>query len=292
MDKRTLMIAGAAAAIAVIGLGVYLLTGSDEEEKQEKVVASPAAPAAKSTAAPASAPAAAAPAAAPAAAAQTSGPISKAKLLTIMEDMIAQLRVLKAEVETRYGITESNANDVDEEKVQAMLGAVMEGVQEIEKEVQNAHGINQQQLMEAQEAYATDPEVRAAMTQLKEMFFGEGMEQEIEEQVPEGMTADKFHELFKQHLRTVEEKIQEIVLQVKAQTRDSSTEQREAYFQMVVGRSMEEIMEGALAQTGLDDTSFRACMLKYQADPRFMTLIMESNQKQSGLRTLLHDTSS
>lgn len=78
--------------------------------------------------------------------------------------------------------------------MQMYQAAVAESLQAIETEVQKTYSVTQRELMAAQQEHKNDAEVKALMTHLKQLFFGEDAEEMAPDpdtiEVPEGMTAD------------------------------------------------------------------------------------------------------
>jgi hypothetical protein len=59
-----------------------------------------------------------------------------------------------------------------------------------------------------------DPEVAVEMHQLKQLYFGDA-EMPSAEDIPEGMTSDKFYEMFKRHVDIVNAAFDEVAEQAR-----------------------------------------------------------------------------
>jgi hypothetical protein len=187
---------------------------------------------------------------------------------------------------------------------------VTAGLKAIEDEVQGKYGCKQVDAMKAQADFKDDEDVQKALARVRTVFFGgddedaggEGeagtltpeMMQELMEQqgrnavVPEGMTADKFFDLFDLHLSTVENGFAEALQEAKnAVDPAHGKNQRVQYFQLLVGRRMPDWQAEAQAKVGMSEDDFQNCLLKYQADPRFIKRITQSQQKQMELTARL-----
>lgn len=204
----------------------------------------------------------------------------------------------------------------DEAAYQRYQELVTQGLKAIEDEVQTKYGCTQVDAMKAQAAYKDDEDVKAALTKVKMVFFGDdddeaaasaaaaaggegGMDpamlaalmeaQSANITVPEGMTADKFYSLFDIHLGTVEQGFQRALEEVVANCDASSVgkEQRLQYFQLLIARSMGDWQAEAQEKVGMSEEDFQKCLFKYQKDPRFVTRITQSQEKQMELTAKL-----
>ncbi|RYY31230.1 hypothetical protein EON62_06495 [archaeon] len=80
----------------------------------------------------------------------------------------------------------------DEESFMTYQKEVADGLKAIEEKVQSKFGVDQMDLLRAQNAYRDDPEVQEEMKRVRSVFFGEGdMPSADEVEVPADMTADK-----------------------------------------------------------------------------------------------------
>lgn len=154
----------------------------------------------------------------------------------------------------------------------------------MEEQIQADFAITQEELLTAQTTHAKEPEVEALLTRLRKVFFGEEDDTDAID-VPEGMDADKFYSLFCQHIDVVDEAFNEAVKEVKASTPNKGDRPRK--LGMLMLSRLEAVNAKASAKIGLDEDTFRACLMKYQADSRFLEKIVESQRKQEAAREAL-----
>ena len=103
-------------------------------------------------------------------------------------------------------------------------------------EIQQQFGADQEALMAAQERYKEDPDVAGLMHNIKLLFFGpeqvaelEANERRAEDNLPAGMTIEKFLPIFESHVATVHAFATEKMHEVRRDTPNATFEERAQY---------------------------------------------------------------
>jgi hypothetical protein len=121
-------------------------------------------------------------------------------------------------------------------------------------------------MMASQAAHREDPSIRGALEEVRRVFMGdEEMPDPDAITLPEGMTPDKFMDLFTRHLGVIESKFEAAV--ADAERRASDPEQRKDYLMLLLQRGMAAWQAEAFEEVGVDQETFQACLFKFQTDP-------------------------
>jgi hypothetical protein len=183
------------------------------------------------------------------------------------------------------------ASGVSEEEADALMREeIGSKLESIEKEIQEARGIEQWELMEAQQKFAAEPEIAERMHALRLIFFGEETMEDmsaLEAAAPASMTSERFYSMMKEHMAVLEGAVKEAVAQTKAETPGQSLDERSSYFDLLMMRRLPAIQEEALAKVGLTDEEFRGSMVKFGNDPRVLQLVMASHARQEQMKASL-----
>jgi hypothetical protein len=167
--------------------------------------------------------------------------------------------------------------------------AVTEGIQKINEDVERAHGFDKAAASRAQAEHGDAPEVRAQMARVKRVIFGDDADEapvDVDSlEAPPGMTADTFFALFCKHVAVVEAGYAEVIDETKRSVKDRALDAQalETYLKLLLQRKMPELLAKAQAAVGLEEDVFRTCLMKWQADGRFLERIQESQERQQRL---------
>jgi hypothetical protein len=126
--------------------------------------------------------------------------------------------------------------------------------------------VDQRGMMASQAAHREDPSIRGALEEVRRVFMGdEEMPDPDAITLPEGMTPDRFMDLFTRHLGVIESKFEAAV--ADAERCASDPEQRKDYLMLLLQRGMAAWQAEAFEEVGVDQETFQACLFKFQTDP-------------------------
>ena len=273
-DRRLLLALGAAAVAATV-YTVYYFVGasaaalaSDEEEEDEdeasdsKSSALSTGPAALARASPSRVGSAAS---AAVSSSSSDGVVSAAAFTAMLRELADKLEAFQEKMAPK-----AEEHMGSEAGFEAYQRAVTEGIQSINEEVERAHGMDRAAAARAQEAHSGNEEVATQMARVKRVIFGDedaGDSVDVDAiEVPPGMTADSFFELFSKHVATVERAYAEIVEEARRSVKDR-TQDPDAlatYLKLLLQRKMPEILARAQAAVALEEDVFRNCLMKFQ----------------------------
>ena len=158
-------------------------------------------------------------------------------------------------------------------------------------EIQQQFGADQEALMAAQERFKEDPDVAALMRDIKLLFFGpeqvaelEANERRADDNLPAGMTVEKFLPIFDAHVATVHAFAAEKMLEVKRDTPQATFEERAQYHNWVLSQHIENVHAGFLSSVGLSADEFQACLVKFGNGKHLVERIVASEQRLNETR--------
>jgi hypothetical protein len=141
--------------------------------------------------------------------------------------------------------------------------------------------------MEAQDKYASDPEIAELMLEMKRILFGEEQFNEIQEaerqaalNLPSHMTSEIFFTVMEKHMAMLDTLFDEKLKEARKETPGANFLERSQYLDFLLQSKIEDVTKKFLREVNLTEPEFKACLIKFGNSRKIMELVMSSQMEQ------------
>lgn len=210
--------------------------------------------------------------------------LKKEQLLTVLEAITTQMgqvvmQLAKLEARIRQESQQNGRALPEDQLATYLMGQFEEAMKAIENQVYTKHQTTEDEVKLATEYYeeAEDKEVKTAVSKLQELYrvmTGGGMS---DVEIPESLTVEKFIEIMKETMESLNVAMEEVCLEVKELDPSNKEEEINQRYVKRADALSTEIHE----KHGITREVLQAAMMKYQQEPSFLMTMAELQKTQA-----------